>query len=226
MPYGRGISVLFYGAPGTGKTMAAQVIANELGLSLFRVDLSQMVSKYIGETEKNISGLFERAVGMNAVLFFDEADALFARRSEIKDSHDRSANSITAHLLQRLEDYEGISILATNLFHNMDDAFKRRIRYTVQFTFPDAAIRRRLFGSLLPEQAVCEEKLDLDFFAEHFELSGSGIKEVLLHAAFMAAGEHRGMCNRDLAEAVKLHYAKYGKILTDRDFAYFYVHRS
>ncbi len=220
MPYGRGISALFYGAPGTGKTMAVQVMAQELGLSLYRIDLSQMVSKYIGETEKNISDLFERAGSINAILFFDEADALFARRSEIRDANDRSANSMTAHLLQKLEDYQGIAVLATNLLHNMDDAFKRRIKYTVQFQFPGPAVRLQLFQSILPAEAVCGEKLDFAFFAEHFELSGSSIKEVLLNAAFMAAGEDTGICNCHVVEAIKWNYLKYGKVLTGKDFGY------
>lgn len=219
-PYGRGLSVLFYGPPGTGKTMAAQVMANELGLDLFRIDISQMVSKYIGETQKNISRLFEKAKDINAVLFFDEADSLFAKRSEAKDSHDRNANAETAHLLQKLEDYEGITILATNYLNNIDDAFKRRIKFIINIAFPDRDVRLRLWQTTLPKETACEEELDFEFFADHFELSGSSIKEILTNAAYLAASEHRGLKNCDIVEAVKLNYAKYGKILTVNDFGY------
>lgn len=219
-PYGRGLSVLFYGPPGTGKTMAAQVIANELGLDLYRIDISQMVSKYIGETQKNISKLFQKAKDINAVLFFDEADSLFAKRSEAKDSNDKNANAETAHLLQKLEDYEGITILATNYLNNIDDAFKRRIKFMIHIAFPESDVRLKLWQSTLPKQTVCDEELDFEFFAEHFELSGSNIKEILTNAAYLAASEHRGLKNCDLVEAVKLNFAKYGKILTKSDFEY------
>ena len=222
-PYGRGLSVLFYGPPGTGKTMAAQVMANELGLDLYRIDISQMVSKYIGETQKNISRLFEEAKDINAILFFDEADSLFTKRSETKDSHDRNANAETAHLLQKLEDYEGITILATNYLNNIDDAFKRRIKFMIHIAFPEQEVRLRLWRSILPTEVKCEEELDLEFFAEHFELSGSSIKEILTNAAYLAAAQQRGLMNCDLVEAVKLNYAKYGKILTKNDFGYLSV---
>lgn len=218
--YGRGLSVLFYGPPGTGKTMAAQVMANELGLDLYRIDISQMISKYIGETQKNISRLFQKAKDINALLFFDEADSLFAKRSEAKDSHDRNANAETAHLLQKLEDYEGITVLATNYLNNIDDAFKRRIKFIIRIAFPPADVRLTLWKSMLPPQVEYEEELDLEFFAEHFELSGSSIKEILVNAAYMAAAEHRGLANRDLVEAVKLNYLKYEKLLTKEDFEY------
>lgn len=222
-PYGRGLSVLLYGPPGTGKTMAAQVIANELGLDLYRIDISQMVSKYIGETQKNISRLFEKAKDINAVLFFDEADSLFAKRSEAKDSNDRNANAETAHLLQKLENYEGITVLATNYLNNIDDAFKRRIKFMIYIAFPEKEVRLRLWRATLPAEAKCEEELDMEFFAEHFELSGSNIKEILTNAAYLAASENRGLRNCDLVEAVKLNYAKYGKILTKNDFGYLSV---
>lgn len=218
--YGRGICALFYGSPGTGKTMAVQVMANELGLDLYRVDLSQLVSKYIGETEKNISTLFRKAKNINALLFFDEADSLFAKRSEVKDSHDRNANAETAHLLQKLEDYEGITILATNYINNIDDAFKRRIKFMVNFSFPTAEVRLQLWNTILPQDVPCEEELDFEFYAEHFELSGSNIKEILTNAAFIAAAEGNKLANRHLIEAIKLNFSKYGKILTDNDFGY------
>ena len=216
--YGRGICAMFYGQPGTGKTMAAQVIANELGMELYRIDISQMVSKYIGETQKNITKLFERAKHTNAILFFDEADALFSKRSEVKDFHDKHANAETAHLLQKLEDYEGITILATNFANNIDDAFKRRIKFMVNFVFPEADVRRQLWQTILPKGVPNDEELDLDFFADEFELSGSGIKEILTNAAFLAAARGRGLTNHDLAEAVKDHFEKHGKVLSIEEF--------
>lgn len=219
-PYGRGLCALFFGPPGTGKTMAVQVIAKELGLDLYRIDLSQMVSKYIGETEKNITSLFRKARGMNLILFFDEADAFFSRRSEVKDANDRNANAEVAHLLQKLEEYEGITILATNLKENIDDAFKRRIKFMVDFRFPQKETRRVLWRRLLPQQAPREEGLDLDFFADEFELSGSQIKEILLNAAYMAASDSGQIENRHIKEAVRLNYSKYGKVLTKLDFGY------
>lgn len=218
--YGHGLCVMFYGEPGTGKTMAAQVMANELGLELYRIDLSQMVSKYIGETEKNISNLFQRARNTNALLFFDEADSLFARRSEVRDSHDRNANTQTAHLLQKLEDYEGISILATNYINNIDEAFKRRIQFIVHFAFPVPEMRRKLWKTILPGELPLDEEIDFEFFATSFELSGSSIREVLTNAAFCAAAEKRGLKNSDIITSIRLNYAKYGRTLTREDFGY------
>jgi len=219
-PYGRGLCALFYGSPGTGKTMAVQVMANELGLDLYRIDLSQLVSKYIGETEKNISDLFRKAKNINALLFFDEADSLFAKRSEVKDSNDRYANADTAHLLQKLEEYEGISILATNYVNNIDDAFKRRIKFMINFVFPIPEVRLKLWKTVLPKNAVLEEEIDFEFFAKNFELAGSNIKDILTTAAYIAASEHTGLANRHIVEAVKLNFKKYGKILTSEDFGY------
>ncbi|MBO5292126.1 MAG: ATP-binding protein [Lachnospiraceae bacterium] len=218
--YGKGICALFYGPPGTGKTMAAQVLANELGLDLYRIDLSRMMSKYIGETEKNISKLFERAANINALLFFDEADAFFSKRTQVNDSHDRSANGEVAHLLQKLEEYEGISVLATNLKDNMDDAFKRRIKYMIPFPFPDAAARKLLWHKMLPASAPREEELELDWFAENFEMAGSEIREVLMQAAVQAAEEGSGIRNSHIADAIRRCLEKYGKIVTDEEFGY------
>lgn len=218
--YGRGVFAMFYGVPGTGKTMAAQVIANELGLQLYRVDLSRMVSKYIGETQKNISDLFRRARNTNVLLFFDEADSLFAKRSEVKDSHDRNANAETAHLLQKLEDYDGIVILATNFIHNVDEAFKRRIKFMVHFVFPAQEVRRKLWRTILPEALPLEEEIDIDFFADRFELSGSAIQEILINAAFCAAAKGRGLRNEDVVRAICLNLEKSGKTLTREDFGY------
>lgn len=218
--YGRGVCALFYGVPGTGKTMAVQVLANALGFSLYRIDLSQLVSKYVGETEKNISKVFECARGMNVILFFDEADSLFAKRLDVKDSMDRSANAQTAHLLQEIENYDGITILATNMAVSLDDAFKRRIRFMVKFTYPSKEIRQELWQTILPKQVPCEEELDLSFFADRFELSGSSIKEILTTAAFLAASQKRKLRNEDIMEAIKLNYSKYGMILSNEEFEY------
>ena len=219
-PYSRGISVLFYGPPGTGKTMAVQVIAAELGLELYRIDLSKMVSKYIGETEKNISSLFERAKQMNVILFFDEADSLFAKRSEVKDSNDRNANAETAHFLQKMEEYEGMVILATNLVDQIDDAFRRRIKFMIPFRFPDVETRKKLWHSLIPDKTPLDDGIDLDFFAETFELSGSQIKEILWNAAYIAVSDQKPLGNEQLKEATMWNYMKYGKQLTKEDFGY------
>lgn len=219
-PYGRGLCALFYGSPGTGKTMAVQVMANELGLDLYRIDLSQLTSKYIGETQKNISALFDKAKNINAMLFFDEADSMFAKRSEVKDSNDRYANADTAFLLQKLEDHEGITILATNYVNNIDDAFKRRIKFMINFVFPDKDVRLRLWKTILPKSARVDEDLDFEFFAERFELSGSNIKEILTNAAYLAASDGTGLKNKHIIEAIKINFMKYGKILTAADFDY------
>lgn len=212
-PYGRGVSALFFGPSGTGKTMAAQIVAGELGLALYRVDMSQMMSKYIGETQKNISSLFDRAKEMNIVLLFDEADAFFTKRTGVKDSHDRHSNGEVAHLLQRMEEYEGISILTTNLKDNMDEAFRRRIKMMIEFQLPDEAARRRLWEKALPPKAPVEADVDLDFYARQFELSGSEIKETMLNAAFLAAPEGGKIADRHVKAAVKQCYLKYGKLM-------------
>lgn len=221
-PYGRGISALFYGPPGTGKTMASQVIARELGMDLYRVDISRMMSKYIGETQKHMSQLFTWAKDSNALLFFDEADALFHRRTEVSDANDRHANSEVAHLLQQLEEYEGVVILATNLKENIDEAFKRRIKCMVGFKMPDKEIRRKLWNQMLPGQAPVEENLVLDFFAEQFELSGSEIKEVIMQAAFLAAAQGSCIGNSQIWKALEICYEKYGRRLGKEEFEVFW----
>lgn len=219
IPYGRGISSLFYGPPGTGKTMTASVIANELKLDLYRIDLSKLISKYIGETEKNITNLFDKAKNMNVILFFDEADALFAKRSEVRDSNDKNSNAETAHLLQKLEEYEGISILATNLFDQLDDAFRRRIKFMVPFVLPSEPVRLKLWQQILPKEEFLDE-VDIEFFAENFELSGSQIKEIVLNASFIAISEGVKLSNKQIKEAVTLNYQKYGKRISNDDFLY------
>ena len=167
--------------------MAAEVIANELGLDLYKIDLSGVVSKYIGETEKNLDRIFTAAENANAILFFDEADALFGKRSEVRDAHDRYANIEIVYLLQKMEQYEGIAILATNLRQNMDDAFMRRLQFIVEFPFPDEAHRRQIWQVLFPAEAPREEEIDFDFLAKQFRLSGGNIKNIVLGAAFLAA---------------------------------------
>lgn len=216
-PYGNGISALFFGPPGTGKTMAAQVIAGELGKKLYKVDVSRLLSKYIGETEKNVSTLFRGAGKSGAVLFFDEADGLFAKRSEVGNSNDRYANMETGFLLQKLEEYDGVSILATNYVNNIDDAFKRRIRFLVRFPFPSSEMRLLLWQRMFPEQAAVEEELKFEIPSARFELSGSSIREVVIQAAYLAAAGNRGIRKSDIQEALRIHYLKYGRKLGTED---------
>lgn len=187
--YGTGLSIVFSGPPGTGKTMAAQVMARELGLELYKVDLAAVVSKYVGETEKNLNLIFEEGKKSRAILFFDEADVLFSKRTEVKDSHDKYNNMEAAFLLQKMEEYTGAAVLATNYLQNIDEAFKRRFTYIVEFPFPDADSRRLLWESAAPQQLPLDRDVDFDFLAETFDISGSQIKNSLLGAAFLAADE-------------------------------------
>ena len=199
--YGWGLSILFAGSPGTGKTMCAQVIAHELNMELYKINLSQIVSKYIGETEKNLRALFTEAKNASCILFFDECDALFGKRSEVKDAHDRNANVEVAYLLQQIEEYDGVCILATNLVGNIDAAFMRRITYVVHFPFPEPAARERIYRGMLPADAPVAEDIDWRFLAEKFELSGGHIKNIVLSAAFMAAGEGKPIAMKHLLRA-------------------------
>lgn len=189
--YGKGLSILFAGAPGTGKTMCAQVIANELNMEMYKINISQIVSKYIGETEKNLQAVFSEAKRSNCVLFFDECDAIFGKRSEVKDAHDRNANVEVAYLLQQMEEHDGVCIMATNLIGNIDAAFMRRITYVVHFPFPDAAMRREIYLRTMPGNAPQSGDIDWDFLAEKFVLSGGHIKNIVLSAAFLAALENK-----------------------------------
>lgn len=199
--YGRGLSILFAGSPGTGKTMCAQVIARQLNMEMYKVNISQIVSKYIGETEKNLQAVFAEARDSNCILFFDECDALFGKRSEVKDSHDRNANVEVAYLLQQIEEYDGVCILATNLVGNIDAAFMRRITYVVHFPFPDAAMREEIYRRTIPAAVPLGDDIDWKFLAEKFELSGGHIKNIVLVAAFMAAGQGTPVCMRHLLRA-------------------------
>ncbi|MEG0180070.1 MAG: ATP-binding protein, partial [Oscillospiraceae bacterium] len=211
--YGNSLSILLYGPSGTGKTMAAQVIANEVGAELYRVDISQISSKYIGETEKNLSDLFDRAKSSNVLLFFDEADAIFAKRTEVSTSNDKHANSETAFLLQKMEEYNGICILATNFFGNFDEAMIRRITYSVGFERPDQAVRETLWREVLPPKVQLSPTINYPFFAEKFELSGSNIKAILYSAAYMALAEGVPLEDRHLVVALKYEYEKLGRLL-------------
>jgi hypothetical protein len=218
----QGLNVLFAGESGTGKTMAAQVLARELGLDIYRIDLAATVSKYIGETEKNLDRIFAAAEGSNAILFFDEADALFGRRSEVRDSHDRYANIEVAYLLQRMDSYPGAVVLATNFRQNMDDAFLRRLDFVIDFPFPEADDRRRIWRLVLPEQAPVDDDLDLDFLANQFRLSGGNIRNASLAAAFAAAEDGTAIGMRHLIQAVALEYTKLGRLTLESEFERFH----
>ncbi len=218
----QGLKVLFAGESGTGKTMAAQVLAAELGLDLFRVDLATVVSKYIGETEKNLERIFTAADGSNAILFFDEADALFGKRSEVSDSHDRYANIEVAYLLQRMELYPGAAILATNFKRNIDDAFVRRLDFVVDFPFPEADDRKKIWRLVLPQDAPVADDIDLDFLATQFKLSGGAIRNCSLAAAFRAADENGEISMGHLVRAVAQEYGKQGRLTLEADFERFH----
>lgn len=216
MNRGLSISALFTGESGTGKTMAAEVLAQELGLSLYRIDLSAVVSKYIGETEKNLRKLFDAAEGGGAILFFDEADALFGKRSEVKDSHDRYANIEVNYLLQRLESFRGLAILATNMKGALDTAFLRRLRFVINFPFPGTAERRAIWASVFPAQATVGA-LDFDRLAR-LPLTGGSIQGIALNAAFMAARGGVPIGMPLLLDAVRTEYRKLDKPINEADF--------
>ncbi len=212
---GKGVAALFAGPSGTGKTMAAGVLARELGLDLYRIDLAAVVSKYIGETEKNLDRIFIAAESANAILFFDEADALFGKRSEVRDSHDRYANIEIAYLLQKMEDYDGVAILATNLRQNLDEAFVRRLACIVAFPFPDEELRRRIWHRIWPREARLADDVDLDSLAHRFKLTGGNIKNIALASAFLAAEDGDAVSAEHLLHATRREYQKMGKVLTD-----------
>jgi SpoVK/Ycf46/Vps4 family AAA+-type ATPase len=214
----QGVTALFVGESGTGKTMGAEVLAHELGLDLYAIDLATVVDKYVGETEKNLDRVFEAAGHVNCVLFFDEADALFGKRSDVQDAHDRYANIETAYLLQRMETFEGIAILATNLRANIDDAFARRLDAMVDFPVPDEEHRRELWERCLGACAPRADDLDLDFLASSFELSGGNIRNVTLAAAFLAAADGRPISMADLIRGTGREYRKLGRLVTESEF--------
>ena len=183
-----GLSALFSGPPGTGKTMVAGLIARELTLELYQIDLSRVVSKYVGETEKNLAEVFDAADWGNVLLLFDEADALFSRRTDVKSSNDRFANMEINYLLQRLERFEGVSILTTNLEGSIDTAFKRRLSFRVGFPMPDAAEREVLWKRMVPSEAPVEA-LDVAALAQAYEFTGGNIRNTMLRAAYLAASK-------------------------------------
>ena len=212
---GLGISALFAGASGTGKTMAAEVLAHTLRLDLYRIDLSQVVSKYIGETEKNLRKVFDAAEGGAAILLFDEADALFGKRSEVKDSHDRYANVEVSYLLQRMEAYRGLAILTTNMKTALDAAFLRRIRFVVQFPFPDAVQRAEIWRRIFP-QAVPTEGLDWERLAR-LNIAGGHIRNIAMNATFLAADAGEAVTMQHLLQAARGEYVKLEKPLTEAE---------
>jgi hypothetical protein len=216
---GAGISALFTGPPGTGKTLAAQIIANELGIDLYRIDLSTVVSKYIGETEKNLERIFKEAQASNAILFFDEADAIFGKRSEVKDAHDRYANIEVGYLLQRMEAYDGIAILATNLRANLDEAFTRRLQFIIHFPFPEEEYRRRIWEVLTPPDLPGADGLDHAVMAKRFKLAGGSIRNIIASAAFLAASDGGQVTMAHLMHGARREFQKMGKLLQEQDFA-------
>jgi hypothetical protein len=218
---GRGITALFAGPSGTGKTLAAEILAGHLRLDLFRVDLAGVVSKYIGETEKNLRRIFDSAEKSGAVLFFDEADALFGKRSEVKDSHDRYANIEINYLLQRMEDYRGMAILATNVKQHLDDAFLRRLRFLVDFPFPDVSSRRRIWRTVFP-QVTRVEGVDFDALAR-LEIPGGNIQNIALNAAFLAAAEGDVIRMEHLLGATRREYAKINKLVSAAEFGAYHA---
>jgi hypothetical protein len=212
---GRALNALFSGPPGTGKTMAAEVIAADLGLPLLKIDLSQIVSKFIGETEKNLRQLFDQAASANAILLFDEADALLGKRSEVKDAHDRYANTETAYLLQKMEEYAGITILSTNLRQNIDEAFTRRMRFIVDFPFPEDEDRARIWQAVWPREVPLAPDVDFAALARQFRVSGGSIRNIALSAAFLAAEQSQPVSMRHLLRATRRELQKMGRLVTD-----------
>ena len=208
-PYGRCVSVLFTGPPGTGKTMAASVIANTVNMGLYRVDLSQLLDRYVGETEKRLETVFAHAERSNCILFFDEADAIFGKRGTVSDSNDRYSNAQISFLLQRIEEYDGIVIMASNYRDNIDSAFTRRISYILNFTIPDQAIRKEIWQSLFIDTMEYEE-IDFDFLSEHFEISGAMIKNIVLKAAFFAVNQKQPISMEHICMALIQEYGKIG----------------
>jgi len=208
--YGNGVSILLYGPPGTGKTMAAQVVAKDLGLPLYRIDLSRIVSKYVGETAKNINKIFEEAKNSNVILFFDEADALFAQRTEVKSSNDRHANSESSYLLQKIEDYSGVSILASNLSNTIDDAFRRRINYMINIHMPDEEQSLAIWKKCIPANAPISKDVSFEYLAKNTKFSGSVIKAAAVQAAYFAAEENLPISMKHFALAIFLEARKLG----------------
>lgn len=217
-PYGRSVSALFVGPPGTGKTMAAHVLSGMLGLPLYQVNLSQVVDKYIGETEKRLEEIFRCAEKCSPILFFDEADSIFGKRSEVQDARDRYANTEVSYILQRMEQYDGVVVLASNFKKNIDEAFMRRIRYYVEFNLPDAELREQIWRGCFTKE-VPQEGLDFPYLARQFELAGGSIKNIVLNAVFLAAAEGCPVGMRQMIRSIRQENLKIGKALFREDFA-------
>jgi SpoVK/Ycf46/Vps4 family AAA+-type ATPase len=215
-----GVTVLFAGPPGTGKTMAAEVISNELKLDLFKIDLSTVVSKYIGETEKNLEQIFAEAQSSNAILFFDEADALFGKRSEVKDAHDRYANIEISYLLQRMEMYDGVTILATNLRANLDEAFTRRLQFSVNFPFPREPYRLRIWETLFPPKVPRDPEIDFAELAKRFRLAGGNIRNIIVNAAYLAAADGGRVTMKHLSHSTRRELQKMGRLPREEDLGF------
>ncbi|WP_449657697.1 AAA family ATPase [Streptomyces acidicola] len=215
---GRGVIALFAGESGTGKTMSAEVVAADLGMDLYVVDLSTVVDKYVGETEKNLERIFTEASAVNAVLLFDEADAIFGKRSEVKDAHDRHANIESAYLLQRMESFDGIAVLTTNLRANLDEAFTRRLDVVADFPVPDSGQRLALWERCLGDRLPRSGDLDLAFCADRFELAGGSIRACAVTAAYLAAESGSPLTMRQLVTAVAQEYRKLGRLVLESEF--------
>lgn len=215
---GRGITALFAGDSGTGKTMSAEVVAGSLGLDLYTINLATVVDKYVGETEKNLERIFAEAAGVNGVLLFDEADAIFGKRSEVRDAHDRYANIESAYLLQRMETFDGVAVLATNLRANLDEAFTRRLDLVVDFPMPDETARRALWDRCLGTRAPRSSDVDLDFLARSFDLAGGHIRSAAITAAYLAAEAGRPVGMAELVGAVGREYRKLGRLTLESEF--------
>jgi SpoVK/Ycf46/Vps4 family AAA+-type ATPase len=215
MSTARGLVALFYGPPGTGKTMVAGLIARELGLELYRIDLAKVMSKWVGETEKNLGEVFDAAEDGRLMLLFDEADSLFAKRSEVKSSNDRYANLEVNYLLQRLDAFEGVAVLTTNLEGSIDPAFKRRLSMRLYFPFPDEDLRAQLWAAHVTPQIPTAGPLDFGALARRFPLSGGYIRNSALRAAFLAAQEATPLTQSHLERAVLLEYRELGKLSED-----------
>jgi SpoVK/Ycf46/Vps4 family AAA+-type ATPase len=219
---GKGLNILFAGPSGTGKTMAAEIISHELGLDLYKIDLSAIVSKYIGETEKNLDRIFQEGQTSNAILFFDEADALFGKRSEVRDSHDRYANIEISYLLQKMDEYDGIVILDTNLRKNIDEGFSRRLHFALEFPIPDETDRYRIWKSIFPPEVPLAKDIDIEFMARQFKITGGNIKNIALGAAFLAVEDGGCINTENLVRATKREYQKMGKLCTIGEFARYF----
>lgn len=222
LPNRRGTSALFVGPSGAGKTMAAQIVAGALGLDLYRIDLSSVVSKYVGETEKKLATIFEQAESSNAILFFDEADALFGKRSEVRDAQDRFANIEISYLLQRMEEYDGVAVLASNRRGDIDEAFTRRLDFAIPFPEPGPEERRKIWAGIFPPEAPLADDLDLEFMAQRFRITGGNIRNIALAAAFLARASSSQIAMEHLIRAAQREYQKAGRLCSEDEFGPYY----